>query len=508
MTFANALPTPTRSRTDLRTRYQQARSQYEADPANPQAIRSLGWVYAHMLKEASGSTDLTRMLRGLGLITAFPMVDDARWRESVGWSICRFLLRHKPETLPLGPLAEVVTRSVDFVPAEPSLLRSVWWKAVLRHAATGIDWLGLVAQHGWEGGFRPEDEEPQRYVDDKAAEPRFARPLVEGLILAVAKQLLQTVVLPDEVTAPWLGRLADLTTRHADWDFLPYYHARLLLRLDRVADAMQVFLPFARSRKKDFWVWGMLAELVAPEHIPACYARALTLRTPEEFLVKLRQRVAAWLISENRWADARAEIDQLVKARRDKQWPLPAEVQQWMNADLYTRSAPAEAHLWYDALLPEAEALLWTDFPETVVLVTSLDASGTYVNVAIDEQTTGSFPVGNRIQKPVVGDRLAIRYTMREKNGGRQLRVQTVRATDLPLSTLTIRTQIGVLRQAVGKAIGFVGDVYVPADLLNGSTGLADGLIKVDAFASWDPVKQKSGWRAFRIQKESVNLPS
>ncbi|MEZ0542410.1 DUF7017 domain-containing protein [Fibrella arboris] len=450
-----------------------------------------------MLKDTSGSADTTRMLRGLGLIASFPMTDDPRWRESVLWSVCRFLLRHKPDTLSVGPLAEVVVLAAPFVPLEACLVRSVWWRALLRHADTGIDWLGLFDQHGWEGGFRPDDEETESYGDG-----RTSRPLVEGLIQAVARQLLQLVVLPDTLAAPWLARIDALVARHSDWDFLPYYQARLLLRLDQASQAMRVFLPVARLKKREFWVWAMLAELVSPEQVGMCYARALTLGTPETFLVKLRQRVAAWLIAQDRWADARAEIDRLLQTREVNGWPIPLEVQHWLTDTRYMQAAAQSTGQWYSSLLTEAHELLWHDLPETVVLVTGVDSTGQYVNVAIDAHTRGSFPARKFEIHPAAGAKVAIRYTQQQKEGRLQLRVQTAALSELPLTHLQTRTQQGPLRLAPGKGIGFVGDIYVPADRLTGLAIAGDTLVTVDAVASWDSVKKQVGWRAFRIQKE------
>lgn len=506
MTFTNTIAKSSHSGADLRVAYRQALDRYEANPSNSQTIRALGWVYADLLKEASGSTNTNRVLRGLALIADFSMVDDARWRESVGWSLCRFLLRHKPETLSLGPLAEVISKGSAFIPAGPGLLRSIWWKALLRHRATGIDWLGLFVQHDWADSFRPEDELPESYSDVKTAESRSVRPLVEGVVQAVVRQLLQGVLLPNELVDPWLTRLADLSRRHPDWDFLPYYHARLLFRLDRTMEAMQVFLPFARLKKNDFWVWSLLAEFVAPQQVSACYARALTLKVPEAFLVKVRQKMAAWLIVENRWADAKVEIDRLVQTRQANQWPLPVEVQQWMNDSRYTQAEITPFGQWYDAMIPLAENLLWADCPEVIALVTSIDATGKYVNVAIDERTSGSFPVGKFKLKPVVGDRLALRYQLPEKNSRPQLQVHVATVTEASPTHLQTRILTGPLRVVDGKGFGFVGDIFVSADLLTGSMNLADTLVTVEAFTSWDSVKQKSGWRAFRIQKELVNL--
>ncbi len=488
--------------TDLRTRYQQARARYEADPANLNHARTLGWVYADLLKDASGQADTARMVRGLALIANFEMVDDLRWRESVLWSVCRFLLRHTPKTLPLGALAEVVHLSQEFLPANPSLVRSVWWKAILRHNETGVDWLGLIGWLGWEGMFRPDDEEPQPFGEGKTS-----KPLLEGLVQVVAKQLLQLVVLPDELAAPWLMRLTDLTARHPDWDFLPYYHAQLLQKLNRPDEAMRVFLPFARRKQADFWVWSLLAELVDPADQLACYARALSQKTPETFLVKVRQRAAGWLIATDRWAEARAEIDRLTETRRVSQWPIPIEVQRWTNDDRYTQAEILPVGSWYKPLLPRADALLWADLPETVALVTEVDADKRVITVAIDPQTTAQIRADRFGLRVAVGNRVAVRYVRREKNGRQQVQIQTAVSTDEPLTSLKIRQVPGPLRMVAGKTVfGFVGGVYVPAGLLAGNAGLADALVRVEAVEAWDAVKQKTGWRAFRIQKEGVTL--
>ncbi|WP_019990120.1 DUF7017 domain-containing protein [Rudanella lutea] len=480
--------------------FRQALARYEADPQNSATIRPLGWVYAQLLKDASGSTDSARMLRGLSVISAFPMTDDARWRESVGWSVCRFLMRHTPDTLPFPALAEVLRLSGGFVPTEAGLLRSVWWKALLRHADTGLDWTLLVAQHGWEGMFRPEDERPEAYGNGKTA-----RPLLEGLLYAVARQLLTQVTLPDEQAQPWLDRMAHYATAHPDWTFLTYFRAQLLLRLHRPDEARQVFMPFARQKTGDFWVWNLMADLVEPSQRLACLARALTVGAPDKMLVKVRQRAAMYLLMVGRPADARAEVEQLVQTRQANSWPIPAEVLGWQRDPRYVEATPTAPGAWARALSPEADALLFADLPETVVLVTGVDPAGHYANIAIDERLTGSFPVRKFGLTLALGDRVAIRYVPTERNGRPQVRVLQARlVADEVLTYLSIREVAGPLRMLPGKAVGFVRDVYVPADLLAGVG--ADMLVRVEAVQAWDAGKQKSGWRAFRIQKEPVNL--
>ncbi len=511
-------PTPTiavaTSPRDLQGEYRQARDRCEADPANPHLRRTLAWVLADLLKAVSAETTPRpdRLVRGLDILADFDL-DDSRWRESVLWSVCRFLFRHTPRSLPLGQLAAVVSRAQLWIDPTPSLVRSVWWKALLRHADTGLDWLGLFDRLGWEGGFRPEDfvgDTLPTAADGTPGQPM--KPLVERLMTVAMKQLLAGVVIQEATAALWLERLTDLAARYPDWHFLAYYHARLLQRLDRPAEAMTVFLPVARQKKTEFWIWSLLADLLTqtsstrPEEVLACYARALTTGAPEPFLVKVRQRAARCLIGQHRWADARAEIDRLIQIRQAQQWPIPDEVQQWLNEAAYTQARPVEPGNWYAALTPAAERLLWQDLPETVALVTRIDLATGQVMLAIEAKTTGKLNHVEAGTGLVVGSRLAIRYTSRQKADKTLVRVLSAQPTDALPTHLEPRTVTGPLRMLPGKAVGFVGNVYVGADVLTGQPDLADRLVRVVAVASWDVGKQKEGWRAFQIQPEVVNL--
>ncbi|GAA4410202.1 hypothetical protein GCM10023187_34520 [Nibrella viscosa] len=493
---------------NLREAYQQARALYETDPTNDRNRRELAWVYTDLLKEAADEAAPVRLLRGLRLLADFPMgADELRWRGQVLWPVNRYLLRTPADRLPLRDLAELVALSRLFLDPEPSLVRSVWIKGLLRHSSTGVDWLGILGNGGWDA-FREEDYQPETLPGGNADQSggTTLSPLVERVCMAVSRQLLQLVPLLEEMVLPVLDRLRALAAQYPDWTFLPYYQARLLLALGRADEAIPAFLPFARRKQRDFWVWDLLADLVAaePRLAISCYAKALSLSAPEPFLVKVRQKLATVLIGQNRWAEARTEIDRLVATRRQEGWKIPAEVEQWLNDDQYTQAVPASAD-WYGTARPAAEALLWTDLPETVVLVTAVDAGQGLVSYAADAYTQGRFrtaQVGSAagMALPEVGSSLALRLERDEKDGRPQVRVRTVRPTD-QAPAVALRPATGPLKVAPG-GFGFVQDVYVPADLL-GSRGLrANQLVSVVGHACYDPKKNNLGWRAFEISVE------
>lgn len=498
----------------LRAAFQQARDLYAADPANVWNQRALAWVYADRLKETSTLPDPAPLLRGLRLMAHLPLpATESRWREQVLWSVSRYLLRIAPEQLPLEALAELIALGRTFADSEPSLVRSVWTKALLKHSATGIDWLGLLADGGWDA-FRPEDYQPEPITGPANSRPRTVGPLVERVCMAATRQVLDAVPVLDSGANPLLDRMQTLAGQHPDWMFLAYYRAKLLLALSRTDEALCAFLPVARRKHAErsgapFWMWTLLADLVTDDGDQklSCLVKAVSVKTPESFLVKVRQTLAQRLIGLDRWTDARAEIDRLVATRQHEGWKLPAEVVQWLNDPHYTQApqTPAtEVGAWYAAHLPAAESLLWSDLPETVVLVVAVDADRRMVSFSADAQTGGRLPwdrFGTGVL-PAVGDRLAIRSETTREDKRVAVRVHAARPTNEPPTSLRTRTVAGPLRMVAGKAFGFVQSVLVPAGLLAGSVSWADQLVDVVACEAWDARKQTNGWRAFAIAKK------
>lgn len=501
---------------DLRAAYNQARQLVEADPDNIWNRRALAWVYADHLKEAAAQpNNASRLIRGLKTIVDLAMpADEPVWREQVLWCVVKFMLRTAPEQLPWVDLAALVSLSRMFVPANPALVRSVWFKALLKHNKTEnqgsqIDWLGLLDQLGWEG-FRPEDYQPDAApaVTSATTPVRAGSALVERICLAVARQLLETVPVFEVEVRPMAERFAQLASEHPDWTFLPYYQARLLITIGDEAKALRVFLPFARQKQHDFWVWSMLADLVAPDLALTCLFRAVSLRTPEPFLVKVRQQLAGRLIEQGRWAEARFQVERLVQTRQQEGWKIPDPVNRWTNDDRYTSAiAVAPTSDVSDAAL----SILFQDLPEMLAVVVRVDLAKKRAILALDAHTTLALPYSQFGLTPAPGDALAIRCqpgiaTNVTPIPQSKLRVLTATPTALPVPAELVTKTVAPLRTLPDKSFGFVGNVLVPADVLNGHPGLVDSLVEVQAYAAWDERKNKPGWRAFVIQPKTVNL--
>ena len=122
--------------------------------------------------------------------------------------------------------------------------------------------------------------------------------LAEQVYIAYAKHLLPqrdmqgNVYFNREKAEEFLPLLEALGEKYPNYQYPPYFQAKLLLALGDHEDVLSALIPFARKKQNDFWVWEVLAEAVEqdPEKVFSCHCRALICISPEEMLVGVRQR--------------------------------------------------------------------------------------------------------------------------------------------------------------------------------------------------------------------------
>lgn len=493
----------------LREAYQQARALCAADPDNSWNQRAMAWVYADLLKDAATQADPARLLSGLRQVATLPMADDETlWREQVLWPVVKFLLRVPADELSLSDLAGLVAGVRPFLNPAPSLVRSVWWKALLRHKEARLDWLGLLADGGW-GAFRPDDYAPETVAEtsERKRPTPTPGPLVERVCVAAARQLLATVPVLESAVRPVADRFSALVAQYPDWTLLPYYQAQLLLAIGQDEEAIRIYLPFARRKNREFWVWAGLATMQG-DHADAalaCYAMALLQQTPDAFLVKVRQQTARLLISLGLWPEARVELEKLVASRQNEGWKIPAEVTAWLNDDQYTQlNGAILPRTWVEVYRPIAQSLLWADVPEQPALVVGVDNERQTVRFVIDVHTEGAFRYPTYGCCPVVGDVLLLRVSTTQAGENTHLRVQTARVGQYETPRVALKVVTGPLRLHE-RGFGFVQDALVPAEVIARLGLVAGEPVALAAYEALDVRKQKKGWKVFDRADNSLS---
>ncbi len=81
----------------------------------------------------------------------------------------------------------------------------------------------------------------------------------------------------------FLTQLDSIIDKHPEYQYPPYFKAKLLLALGDKEDTLNAILPFARKKRNDFWVWQLLGETLNenPDIEFACYCKALSCKSPQ-----------------------------------------------------------------------------------------------------------------------------------------------------------------------------------------------------------------------------------
>lgn len=457
--------------------------------------RAAAWVYLDSIKRDSLNLEealpYVESLLALGLDAS----ESILW-EQLYWQVAKLLFR-----LPQVPEASLLARL--FVcwctwPRVAGQAYSTLLKALLKQAITWPELPAWVEAWEWEN-LREADFEPEVLPDGRALTT-----LAERAYLAVAKVYL-ILPLSNPALDSFLARLNAVSDAHPGLLYLIYYRALLWQKRGRTIRALEIFLPFARKKQRDFWVWDLLGQLHGedPTMHMACLAKALSCRTKPEFLVKIRQKMANLLVEAGRWAEARAEIEALCAVREANQWRIPAEVTRWMAcADYQQALTDAPNDDYYTSLIPAAEKLLKTEQPSVLGVVWAVNAQKQTLQFIVDEQVQGGFGYMHFGLTPLPGDCLLLGLEKVCPRGGSSY----WKANEASLSTAEAPNHLVRIVEGQFKSnglVGFVGDVLLEGERL---AGLVHGEIcRIKAVKAYNVKKQCWGWKATQVKKGLID---
>lgn len=300
----------------------------------------------------------------------------------------------------------------------------------------------------------------------------------------------------------FLPFLDDTINKHPEFKFLPYYKAQMLLAIGDKNQATKSFLPFAKQKQSDFWVWELMAKLFEDdkELEYACYCKALSLNTPNDFLIKTRQNFVTLLIERKLFAEAKTEIKNIIGVREQKGWRIPNDIVNWTESNWYieAKDLPNNKTL-YEKHRNKAEELLYSDLPEHLVVVEFVNQHKNILTFVKDKTMKGFFNYDGLVNNPKIGDVLYVRVEPVGNEGFH--RAFTIKAIhDISnLDVPSLKELSGTIKINQDKNFGFLEDVFVPPNLIKENNILDDQQVKVKAILSYDKSKDKWGWKACQI---------
>lgn len=300
----------------------------------------------------------------------------------------------------------------------------------------------------------------------------------------------------------FLQRLDLIIKKFPNYQYLQYFKAKLLLKLGETKDSLSAFIPFAKQKRNDYWVWEIMAELFSEDKEIqfSCYCKALSLKTPEDFLVKIRQTFCEMLIEKRMYNEAKTEIQIIIATRKKHEWNLPKPIVHWTEQEWYKSAIPKkDNHDLYSSHTKQAEELLFQDIPEELIAVEFVNENKGLLNFVKNKGKFGFFNYSDHLMKPQIGDLLKVRF-----NGGGQdgfYKILTAKKVVSKETFDALKAFDGMIKVIGGQNYGFIEDVFIDPKTIIEKNLIDGNSIKGKAILSFNKKKNEWGWKAIEIIK-------
>lgn len=349
--------------------YEQAKSDLSSNPSGVWEQREVGWALYYMIKSDVGQKSYETLLAHLDELNSLDQLtvaNDSQIYDNVIFKIGEFVkncigINDVDSPVKLSAIFSLL-RNYTF---NPSKGYSFLLQGFLKFEAWGelsdfFDWWNLE-------NLSQEDYKP--FVMPSG---RQIMSLAERAFIAYSKALLR---LNDTARIEeFLPRMDALMESHPEMTYPGYFYGKLLMALGSDKDeALKVLVPFARRKASEFWVWQLISDVYSsdPEMQRACLLRAVNSKTQENFLGKVRIKLANLYIQLGQYEKARFHIDVVTRCYASNGWRLPNEIDFWMRQPWINSATPDETdNLDYMSMTNQ---VLCDGSEEAVAIVTYVD---------------------------------------------------------------------------------------------------------------------------------------
>ena len=319
-----------------------ANTALSSDPEDLWNKRAIAWVHYDYLKKYAQPDDYDHFIKHLQNIVELDLPSDEHMVfDNCAWQIGKLVFGlTKAEKIDFQKVNDLFSMIKSFSFTIPSEQYTFIYKAFHKGYR---EWSKYVEFADWWdfSNFRSQD-----YLKEEF-DGKQIMSIAEQAFIAYSKKLLEGEVVDPfgrhrEVNKAkiqeFLPTLDTIIDEHPEYQYPPYFKAKLLLAIGSEDNVLSAFLPFAKQKRNEFWVWELMAEIFASDNDMklACYCKALSVRAREDFLVKVREELATLLIELQMYTEAKTEIDKLISARTSAGWKVPAHIQAYTSQDWYT----------------------------------------------------------------------------------------------------------------------------------------------------------------------------
>ena len=488
---------------------QMAQQNLEAQPDNIWNKRAIAWVYYDYLKKNASSENFSVFKENLTKIKELNLPEDERMIfDNSAWQVGSILFAiNKTEPIDHVKINDLFDIIREFHFSKPSEAYSFLYKAFHKAHQKWSKFLEFADWWGFDN-FRSEDYLKEEFKDKKImsiaeqAYIAYAKKLLEGELIDPRSQERR---IDKNKIQEFLPKLETIIEKHPDYQYPPYFKAKMLLSLGDDENGLSSFLPFAKQKKNDFWVWDLMADFYKDDKDVqfACYCKALSLKTQEDFLVKIRQTFAGILFERSMYNEAKTEIDKIIETKSKNEHKIPGQIISWTTQNWY-KSATAKLNNkdLYSQYLHQAEEVLFHNIPEEIIVIDFVNKDKQMLNFVQNKEIFGFFKYSGFLDKPKTGDILKVRL----QNDGKSefYKILTVKKADDTVTSPAIKAITGIVRKKDDQNFGFIEDVFIDQVLINKNQVLSGQKREVKAILSFNKKKNDWGWKAYWIGNEEV----
>lgn len=483
---------------------QMANQALETEPKNIWNKRAAAWVYYDYLKKNIQPALFETFKENLIKIKELQLPEDEKMvYDNCAWQIsCLVFGLQKAEHVDYGKIYELFEIIKDFHFTKPSDAYSFIYKAFHKGYQ---NWSSYLAFADWWNleNLRSEDFIKEEFKGKKMMS--FA----EQAYIAYSKKLLEGEplgafgkhrVIDKKKIQSFLPKLDALIDKHPDYQYPPYFKAKLLLASGTDENVLNAFLPFAKQKRNDFWVWELIAEIFSEDKEVqfACFCKALSLKTPEDFLVKIRQTFSELLIDKRMYNEAKTEIQKIIVTREKHEWKLPNQLVQWTEQEWYKSAiAKKDNQDLYSSHIKQAVEILFQDIPEEIIAVEFVNENKSVLNFVKDKRKFGFFNYSGNLTKPQIGDLLKVRFNGDGQDGF--YKILSAKKADSDVASDAMKDFEGTIKVISPQNFGFIDDIFIDPRIIEESKLTYGQLIKGRAILSFNKKKNEWGWKAVVI---------
>ena len=492
----------------LEEAFAMAQEELNANPENIWGKRNISWVFYEYLKKYVQENNFEGFIENLIKIKELDLPEsEVMIFDTSAYQVGSMLFKiQNLEPVDYSKINQIFDIISGFHFTKPSEGYSLLMKAFQKGAQNWsrfnefIDWWGLE-------NFNESDYQTEEYNN------RQLSALVDKVYGSYCKKLIEGEPVDafgamrevnKEKVQQFLPQLDIVIDKHPEFSYLPYYKAQMLMTLGDKENVLTAFLPFAKQKQNDFWVWGLMAEIFSDDKELefASYCKALSLNTPNEFLIKTRQSFAKLLIERQLYAEAKTEIMNIIAVREDKGWRIPNDVVAWTESSWYGNVKEFQNNKkLYGQHKKMAEELLYRDVTEYLVAVEFVNHHKNILSFVRDKTMHGFFNYEGLVNNPKIGDVLKVRLEPVGNEGfHRALTVENIDNTS-HVAVSALKEVSGTINIPEGKSFGFIHDVFLPPNVIDDNSLSNKDEVKIKAILSFNKSKNDWGWKGFAVTK-------